>query len=293
MSFRACPSPGEAEPEGAGCRSTAPAGAGPAERSRSGALRPREGRSGSASAAPGRTLALLSKLGRALLYSAPRGSSDWFASCRSVGLFRCIFVVLLDRTRSTQKKKKKRHTLSRRERVVRAGAGISLPAVISLAQAPACVAAAGTLSSVSRLPPGVEVESCPSPVPAAATGRAPPPAPASARLVQDAHPGGAPAASRPRLSAATLSCSPFISVAQCGAARRERGPGGRGGEEGGSAGLSSSAGSFCQATKSWPLSGSGLKFSREIEAGVRSALCEMAGGGQRARGWGFVAANHP
>lgn len=184
--------------------------------------------------------------------------------------------------------------MSRRERVVRAGAGISLPAVISLAQAPACVAAAGTLSSVSRLPPGVEVESCPSPAPAAATGRAPPPpAPASARLVQDAHPGGAPAASRPRLSAATLSCSPFISVAQCGAARRERGPGGRGGEEGGSAGLSSSAGSFCQATKSWPLSGSGLKFSREIEAGVRSALCEMAGGGQRARGWGFVAANHP
>lgn len=43
MSFRTCPSPGEAEPEGAGCRSAVPAGAGPAERSRSGALRPREG----------------------------------------------------------------------------------------------------------------------------------------------------------------------------------------------------------------------------------------------------------
>lgn len=155
------------------------------------------------------------------------------------------------------------------------------------------VGTAATLSPVSRLPPGVEVESCPSLTSAAATGRAPPPAPASARLVQDAHPGGAPAASRPRLSAATLNCSPFISVAQCGAARRERGPGGRGGEEGGSAGLSSPAGSFCQATKSWLLSGSGLKFIREIEAGARSAPCEMAGGGQRARGCGFVAANHP
>lgn len=56
-------------------------------------------------------------------------------------------------------------------------------------------------------------------------------------------------------------------------------------------GCSSPAASFGQATKSWPLSGSGLKFSLEVDAGICSAPCEMVGGGQRARGCGFVAAN--
>lgn len=134
---------------------------------------------------------------------------------------------------------------------------------------------------------------CPSAASVVITGRAPPPTPAGARLAQDAHPGGAPAAPRLRLSAAAVSCSPFISVAPMRGS-----PAGAGDQRAEKAarraaelGCSSPAGSFCQATKSWPLSGSGLKFSREVEAGVCSPPCEMAGDGRRAKGCGFVAPN--
>lgn len=96
-----------------------------------------------------------------------------------------------------------------------------------------------------------------------------------------------PGSGRPRSALRSLSQLPD-------AAR----PGGSGGQRAEAARrvaeleCSSPAASFGQATKSWPLSGSGLKFSREVEAGICSAPCEMAGGGQRARGCGFVAANH-
>lgn len=237
-----CPSPGEAEPEGAaGCRSAVPGWARPRREphrgspaaGRGAAARPRQRPAGRSSAC---FAFKAGQLGRALLHSAPRGSSHRSASCRSVGLLRRIFVVFSGRTRSTQKL---RQTLSRRERVVRAGASISVPTVSSLAQAPAGVAAAGGGHSRGRFPPlsaptGVRVESCPTsetpvPVPVRSLGGHHRPCPAAHPCRHPVCAGcasrrGSDSASAPALGGCGQLFAIYLScpLPRCGAARRER-----------------------------------------------------------------------
>lgn len=119
ISFLPCPSPGEAEPEGAGCwgrpRREQPHRGSPAA-GRGAAPRPSSARQD----AP--RLVLLSKQGSpAELCSTAHLTvpSAWSASCRCVGVFRHVFLVLFGPTRSPQKS---RQTLSRRER----GLGLGL-----------------------------------------------------------------------------------------------------------------------------------------------------------------------
>lgn len=132
-------------------------------------------------------------------------------------------------------------------------------------------------------PTGAGGESCPS-----RPGRSLPGCPAahSCRLAQDAPPGGTGSAPFP----APLSCSPLSRLPDT-ARPGPAGAGASGPKRAAELGCSSPAGSFRQATKSWPLGGSGVKLSREVEAGICSAPREMAAGGQRARGRGFVDEN--